>query len=166
MKWIELSTFWKTESNIQRRGCCCCCYLVMFFTVTACGWSWTENDNFSFIYLLDIANCEFFCHHSHFRFPDSGLPRSVAFRSLKTTKAKKNIACRYAILDWGPIWSGSKPHIGKRQKQLSESERGDGFAILPEFWNLKSENSWVRHTKLSESESENSDSIIGKKNFR
>ena len=46
----------------------------MFFAVTVCGWSWTENDIFPFIYLLDIAKVIFLVIilNSGFRIPNSG----------------------------------------------------------------------------------------------
>ena len=47
----------------------------MIFTVTVCGWNWTENDISSFNYLLDIAKVNFSVIILNSGFYVLGLPR-------------------------------------------------------------------------------------------
>ena len=79
IKWIALSTFWKTESDIQRKGCCW--NLVMCFYGYSLWLKLNRKRHFSLYLFIRHCLSEFSCHHSQFRIPDSGSGfRIPAFR--------------------------------------------------------------------------------------
>ena len=67
MDSVYLSTFWKTESDIYRKGCCW--NLVMFFYGYSLWLKLNRKRHFSLYLFIRHCLSEFSCHHSQFRIP-------------------------------------------------------------------------------------------------